>query len=1413
MKIVFLLFLCLFCQAEEFGLKWTGMKAVTADDGSLLLEDASTTGGAYIISEALPVDINQPWSVSVEARCEEIRNGRAQVYVRTFDAAGKIVNHFASNSITGTRGWTKLSITIPVKKWKPNITSLRILLQPAAGPADATGKAWFRNLRQGLADPAMLNPAPWNLSWEGAVFSIEDGIMKIEDATTTGGPYIVSSNILIDAAKSYRLSLEARCEDVKIGRTQAYISAYDKDGKRLAMFPSNRIQGTKDWTRLTVDVPANKWPKGTHHIKYMIQPACGPAEATGTAWFKNLTGTVLEMPVPITGRESTGEYVFKYANISLLNKRLKAFPFERPPISPRLEIMTPKPIHTAAIQILTEEELGATAQYALWIEGKEDYSELKPVPLKKVPRGYLLDIVDFPVWRKLALVFPEKKTLLFEDIQVSRPIFPEEDWKANWIWFTRDRVEMINVHLRKEFELKNAPVKAMWQCAADDGAIVFFNGKRQPNVDGRFTPPNEDIARKLHAGKNIITVEVQQGRYAAGFLAELDLYFADGSFQKVMTDKSWKYFPSDKEIRASQGKSARVPVPANWHAADYDSSALGNCIELGVPPLGGWGAIKYHMNAPRLPITLKTPAYSDTLEAGKTYHQKVTFSPQTPCKDPTPIRLQLMRDGTTFLEWEIGVAPAGKSEFTLPFSFSLSPFLHPGIYQMRMVISGYQAQDTNGKPCDLKNVTVLNTRHADTPTAKIQRDSHGVPTLTINGKPYASVFSARGPSFLNQHGALFGKAGLHLYHVYLTPHWPTPDTASFTRMDSIAENLLSSDPKAKFIVRIQLRDGKPSWYLSKYPNEAVTFENGAKANHVSLASQHWKQFAGKYLRGLVKHVADSPYADHCIGFIASEGEEGQWMHYWGGGDPAAPGTLSDYSPVMLDYFRKWLKREYKTDAALQKAWNDPKVTLETATIPTRQERCDGTMQFRNLPQNRKAMDFGWALSDVISEGIVFYAKTIKEASGGKALTGALYGHLMDLGGQFLGEQVGYARQKLAIETPYIDFYLGPISYSHRFRDIGYPGGYDMPSPGTLELHNKIWINEDDLRTHLQFPAEYAYSVRTPAQLNQQMARELIKAICARAGFYYFSLKDKGMRWFDDPETIEDIKVLTQIGDRAVTADRRSTSEIALFFDDEAQCRLHQLKGGAPFNVNSNAIMQREAIFRIGAPSDEFVQFDIANPGLKSYKLYVFLNPYYLKEEQIAAIEKLAKQPGVVLLFASTPGVAGDQGLDTSVTKRLTGMDFLIETNARPNLFATARAFGKLPAGTAFGSGEKQFRAIRPVSGYDEVLATFKGSDAPAVVRKGNVFLSVMPDLPVELLQEIADKAQVYLYSRDAISIYACRQYLGFHSSKEKKACTFRAPAGKRMRQIWPVIPNPKTITVFQWENQKPETRMFEVMAE
>ena len=82
---------------------------------------------------------------------------------------------------------------------------------------------------------------------------------------------------------------------------------------------------------------------------------------------------------------------------------------------------------------------------------------------------------------------------------------------------------------------------------------------------------------------------------------------------------------------------------------------------------------------------------------------------------------------------------------------------------------------------------------------------------------------------------------------------------------------MQGDPDARFVLKIELRDGQPKWYLPMHPEDAVVFDNGGKGSRVSLASRRWKQLVGEYLRGLIAHVAASPYADRVIGYFPGEG--------------------------------------------------------------------------------------------------------------------------------------------------------------------------------------------------------------------------------------------------------------------------------------------------------------------------------------------------------------------------------------------------------------------------------------------------------------------------------------------------------------------------------------------------------------
>ncbi|MCQ2396681.1 MAG: alpha-L-rhamnosidase N-terminal domain-containing protein [Lentisphaeria bacterium] len=1254
----------------------------------------------------------------------------------------------------------------------------------------------------------LLNAATyWNLSWTGTG-KLENGAVKVDDPSTKGANFLISDPFGADFTRAFKCSVEARCSGVVSGRTQAYLLVYDSNDNRLADYGTQSISNNTDWTKLAVEVSADKWPANSDHCRIMLQPAAGPLDGVGTAWFRKLVFGSKATAPEIPGDDVTTMYMFKRNGVNILNGEIKNFPFENAPLECRMEIMCMEASFAEAVQLLTDdEELGTQVMVAPWIDYDECFAPMQPLELTRIPGGYQADLRSLGAWRRLAVVFPGKETISLDNVKISRVEFAEDNWNAYWIWFTRDRVESINVCLRHEFELDEVPVTAMFQCAFDDGGSVEINGIHHRIGNGRFDPPDDDVASKLRVGKNVIAVKVHQARYAAGFLGELDMTFADGTSRKLITDHDWKYFPSDAEIRReSAGEIKAVQPPKGWNVAGFDDSAWGKCVEIARPPQN-WGKVLYRVHSPRVPITLLSGELPTSMQAGEGFSSMLTFSAEKPFEGNVPVRGILSRNGVKFLEWTAGYIPAGTTEASVLFSFHLSEYIKPGEYDLTLSTPGFTAVTQDGVACASTKLAIANERTAETADARLRRDQFGVPTLYIDGKPFASIFSARYSDPIATHAAQFGTAEEHLYHAYLTPSWPEPNTPDYTNMDALAEKFLQGDPKARLVIKMELRDGKPAWYLPMYPEDAIVFDGGKAGGHISLASMRWRALVADYLKGLIAHVKASPYADRIIGYMPCEGEEGQWMHYWSGDDPARDGALSDYSKPMLEYFRKWLKRTYGTDEALQQAWNDDTVTIDTATIPDGKTRCAGEGAFRLLPRDRKSADFGWALSDVVSEGIDFYGKIIKEETDGKAITGALYGHLMDLGSGWLGEQVGYARQRLAIETPYIDYYLGPISYSHRFRDVGYPGGYDMPSPGSLELHDKIWINENDLRTHLNFPAEYAYSVRTPADTTQILAREYARALCLRSGYYLYAL-GQDVNWFDDPETMATIASLREEGKKCVTMDRSSTSEIAAFFDDDTQCRMNLTTPGV--SLNGKAIFQREALFRIGGTVDEFLQFDIANPNLKPYKFYAFLNPYFVKEDEQKAIRSIAANQDVRVLFCFTPGIAGDNGLTTETAAALTGMTFEILPEGKELSLRTSREFAGLPAGSAFG-GEGRLAPLAVPSGYDEILAEF-ADGTPAVVRKGNIYVSCIADLPVQMVREIAKSAGCYLYSEDDIAVFACSELAAFHTERKQKACAFRAPEGKLLQEIWPEAAATPQKEI-RWMNTSPITKIYRLVEE
>ncbi|MBE6369934.1 MAG: hypothetical protein E7056_07240 [Lentisphaerae bacterium] len=1369
---------------------WIGAKHEKID-GAIRIQDTSTQGGVYIISPTYPVTANQQINLTAEGKCDQVTT-RSEIIIMAVDKAQKRLKSFSTNSIAGQQDWTPLKVTIPAGALPENTAGYYIILQPAAGPAEGVGEASFRNIKVDVSTPPAVDPMQ-KQAWAGMRYEIVDGAMKLVDPSTTGASYVTSKSIKVDAKKPWQLTADVKCENVT-SRTQIYVFVFDRNNKRVDILSSNTISGNSDWERLSLEV--DKFHVDADHVQIAMQPAAGPAEGTGTAYFKNLKFAHTEPLPTMPGREHIQQTIIKLNKVKLYDRKLKSTPFAAPLPQCRVEIMQAEPQKNDYLQLVTGDDI-TKINLAVWEEDQDKYTPCQPVEFKKISRGYLIDVKNLKAWRKLALEFPGRELVQLDSIRLYQPEYPQENWQAFWIWFTRERIENIQCYLRGEFELTELPTSAMMQGAVDDGGVVYLNGKRVVGIFGRSAPPNEDVIKHLKIGKNVISAQVNQARYAAGLIVEMDMLFPDGKNRKIITDRTWRCTTQKPE--------------KNWQQVDFDDSAWDRCIEIARPP-EIWGHVPYRMNSPKTAVTVVKHNLPTELEAGNSYLCNIDLELKNNNKPDTPIKMQLRRNGVSFTEYDLGVFPADAENYSASFEIKLSDFIQPGEYELFFIMTGCRPMENN-QDVTSRKLTIRNHRKAVPPEVKISR-VNGNPVMTINGQPRFPVFSAI-PAFAMQkiavHSRIFRHAGIELYQLYHNPYMREDGSCNFAQLDALAENTLANNPEAMFVVKVGMRDGTPAWMREKHPEDMVKFSNGKTGGHMSIASEVRRKYFTRYLQEMIKHVQASPYADRVIAYQANEGEEGQWMHYWSGDDPAQPGTLTDYSAPMERYFRSYLRKKYGTNQALQQAWNNSDVTLDTAPIPDYKMRTAGAGALRDPARHQMAIDYGFALADCITDGINYYGRIIKEATGNRALYGAMYGHLIDLGSQFLGEQVGYTCQRSVIDSPYVDYFLGPINYAQWARDYGGTGSYDMPSPQTLAVRGKLWINENDLRTHTEHTVGYAYTTQTAFASNQVMAREFLKAICSRAGFYLFALGSH-MNWFDDPEMSQAISELAGIADQAVEKDNSSTADVAVFISDESVSVLRQLPSSRS-NVDDllmgYALNQRHAISRLGTPFDEYLQFDIARKDLKKYKLYIFLNPYRLHDDEFEAIRKIAQDKSSTILFIYAPGIVGSDTINLDKANKLTGMDFQLSEQRREARVKTVKALGKTPQNTWLGNSGQYFSPIPIPQQFDELLATY-ADGTPAIVRKGNIYFSALANLPSALLREIADRSKVEILSRNDIAAFANASYAGFHSNKTTGNFVFKAPQGKLMRQLWPQTDNAQWLHEYKWQNKFPETRIFEL---
>ena len=672
----------------------------------------------------------------------------------------------------------------------------------------------------------------------------------------------------------------------------------------------------------------------------------------------------------------------------------------------------------------------------------------------------------------------------------------------------------------------------------------------------------------------------------------------------------------------------------------------------------------------------------------------------------------------------------------------------------------------------------------------------GIPTLFLDGKPDPALLFWSNWK-VGKHFADFARAGVKIftfspvykYHhgesdnMDLSDAWIGPERLDYERVDQgiklRLEWLLETNSNPLFLLRITV--SPPAWWSKEYPEEVLRRSDGSVdmvlhegsackgPTYPSYASERWRNDAGMALRNFIEHVQSSSYADNVIGYHLAAGNCGEWF-YMGSHE----GYIHDYSEPQTRAFRKWLKEKYATVSELREAWKMGDVDFETATIPSPAKRTNPTcLHFLDPAKSQDVIDYNIFHSYMVADAIAHFCGVVKEATRGKKLAGAFYGYILrdpfgtaepDGFAWYVSPMtIGHLGLERALSSPHVDFLCAPSRYTARARAIGTGYGHFPALTESVKIHGKLWFDEDDYRTHLTpFISEEA-SARGGRTSNLQetisiQRREFANVLCHGAGMWWMNME--GATWFDDPDIMRDIKKMVQIGKKRLHFDCRSAAEIAVIIHTDSMCG----------HIIENTFFDiKPQLGHMGAPFDFLRLEDLAIA--RPYKLYIFLNPYYLDKEKRELIEEVIHQKGKTALWSYAAGFARDTLSDENCCD-LTKIKVVSQNKEEARAIEIVDFDHPITRGIEEGFVFQEEYPLGPVFYADDPEARVLGvigenKLAGLVVKEKEEIKTVYCAtrfLPARLLRNIGRWAGVHIYIEEEEGIYTNKSFFSLHTN-------------------------------------------------
>ena len=460
----------------------------------------------------------------------------------------------------------------------------------------------------------------------------------------------------------------------------------------------------------------------------------------------------------------------------------------------------------------------------------------------------------------------------------------------------------------------------------------------------------------------------------------------------------------------------------------------------------------------------------------------------------------------------------------------------------------------------------------------------------------------------------------------------------FTRIEDNLLRIHAANPRARVILSVEISPDRA--FLEAHPDEIFVNDRGERGlvhlhgfrgygdkplsdNPIdsfaySYTGEAWRAYVEKGLTELAQWLKGSPAGNIVIGFQFTGGMDGQFVQW----EYKPVHGHFDYSEANRRALCRYLKELYGTDAALQAAWGDASVTLETAKNPSPEE-------FASRPYFDDKPGFGRRMADCrrfISVGTARtlngFAKTVKRAWGRPAVvelwwTTAIWAQASRLA---LDELVKDGAVNI----------LATVSYYGSNRAVGGLGASANNTIAAINGRNILYVQELDYRTrrtqHVSAAAVKAHAIPLTAEdFDIQVTRDAASVIAAGGqGFYMFDMFGS---WYHEPEAMATIgNAFAMNAHAARHAGKYEGPSVAIVFDEKTRLLAERTAYDTP-----------NAIWRTSGVIPAMHLLSDSGKDFPDYRLCILWNPVSLTRSQAAFFRERAAK-GAMLVVAGETGI-------------------------------------------------------------------------------------------------------------------------------------------------------------------------------